>query len=181
MLCALSIPETLGPSDSGGRLRRWEAALYLTSNCASTPVAALSSNVFGTRYELLLDASVQPYEERGAAGGGGAGGGGGGAGGGPGGWLGGARRDKPQELASVLYKTKLRGFMRPRRCAHAVSVHMSCARHFWRRGGGFSTSQHSHSSLQVVRATVQEEAGALFAFGPANHTRPTLDLGQEKG
>ncbi len=32
------------------------------------------------------------------------------------GWLGGARRNKPQELASVLYKTKLRGFMRPRRC-----------------------------------------------------------------
>ena len=101
----------------GGRRRRWEAALYLTSNCASTPVAALSSNVFGTRYELLLDASAQPFEERAAAGG--AGGGGGGGGGGPGGWLGAARRDKPQELASVLYKTKLRGFMRPRRCATA--------------------------------------------------------------
>jgi len=87
--------------------RRWEAALFLTSNCASVPVAALSSNVFGTRYELSLDASVHPFE--GAA----PGSGGGGAGGG---WLGAPRRDKPQELASVLYKTKLRGFMRPRRC-----------------------------------------------------------------
>ncbi len=72
------------------------------------PVAALSSNVFGTRYELSLDASVHPFEGAAPAGAGGAGAGGS--------WLGAPRRDKPQELASVLYKTKLRGFMRPRRC-----------------------------------------------------------------
>lgn len=85
--------------------------------------------MFGTRYELSLDASVHPFGDRcaavrcggGAGGGGEAGGGGDGAGGGAtGGWLGGARRSKPQELASVLYKTKLRGFMRPRRCAPAA-------------------------------------------------------------
>ena len=72
--------------------------LYTTADCASPPAAKLQSNVFGTHYELVLDPSVSPFE-------------------GP------HARDaegrlfgKSGSLMDVQYKTRLKGFMRPRRC-----------------------------------------------------------------
>ncbi len=71
--------------------------LYTTADCASPPAAKLQSNVFGTHYELVLDPSVSPFE-------------------GP------HARDaegrpfcKSGSLMDVQYKTRLKGFMRPRR------------------------------------------------------------------
>ena len=73
--------------------------LYTTADCASPPAAKLQSNVFGTHYELVLDPSVLPFE-------------------------GATARDsegrpfcKSGSLMDVQYKTRLKGFMRPRRCA----------------------------------------------------------------
>ena len=72
--------------------------LYTTADCASPPAAKLQSNVFGTHYELVLDPSVSPFE-------------------GP------HARDsegrpfcRSSSLMDVQYKTRLKGFMRPRRC-----------------------------------------------------------------
>ena len=36
--------------------------LYFTGDCAGAPAGRLLSNVFGTRYELALDASVLPWD-----------------------------------------------------------------------------------------------------------------------
>ena len=72
--------------------------LYTTADCASPPAAKLQSNVFGTHYELILDPSVVPFEGPNAVD------------------LEGRPFGKCESLMDVQYKTRLKGFMRPRRC-----------------------------------------------------------------
>lgn len=87
--------------------------LYFTSDCTSAPAAKLQSNIFGTHYEMMLDSSVNAFDKSWeadrrdscAAGSGQAGCGGRGSGG--------------DSLVEILYKTRLKGFMRPRRCSTA--------------------------------------------------------------
>ena len=75
--------------------------LYATADCALPPAAKLQSNVFGTHYELLLDPSVVPFEGPGATD------------------AEGRPFGKCESLMDVQYKTRLKGFMRPRRCPTA--------------------------------------------------------------
>ncbi len=91
-------------------LRRWETVLYFTSDCASAPAAKLQSNIFGTHYDMTLDPSVQPFDKSwgdnksdrdGSRSAGGSG------------RAAGSRRG--ESLVEILYKTRLKGFMRPRR------------------------------------------------------------------
>ena len=86
--------------------------LYSTADCALPPAAKLQSNVFGTHYELNLDPSVVPFE-------------------GP---CGADSEGRPfgkcESLMDVQYKTRLKGFMRPRRCSppslRALLSHCTC-------------------------------------------------------
>ena len=71
--------------------------LYLTANCTSPPAAKLQSNVFGTHYELILDPSMLPFEGVNATD------------------AMGRLFGKCESLMDVQYKTRLKGFMRPRR------------------------------------------------------------------
>ncbi len=84
--------------------------LFLTADCKSAPAAKLRSNVFGTHYELKLDPSMLPFDHD-WSGGGGPGRDGAGSGNKAGGALG-----RCETLVDVQYKTRLKGFMRPRRC-----------------------------------------------------------------
>ena len=77
---------------------RWQTVLYATADCALPPAAKLQSNVFGTHYELILDPSVGPFEGPGATD------------------ASGRAFGKAGSLMDVQYKTRLKGFMRPRRC-----------------------------------------------------------------
>ena len=90
--------------------------LYFTGDCGGAPAGRLLSNVFGTRYELALDPSVRPWGDQGNGRGGAgcAAGGGRGKEGTPA--TGGGGGAKP--LVDVQYKTRLKGFMRPRRWAN---------------------------------------------------------------
>ena len=93
--------------------------MYFTAACDGAPAARVQSNVFGTRYALCLDPSVRPFSTDGdtsapwhARGGPAT----------P--WASdaasprrsGVRQRGPAPLAEVQYKTRLKGFMRPRRC-----------------------------------------------------------------
>ncbi len=71
--------------------------LYSTADCALPPAAKLQSNVFGTHYELILDPSVVPFEGLSATD------------------AEGRPFSKCESLMDVQYKTRLKGFMRPRR------------------------------------------------------------------
>lgn len=77
--------------------------LYSTADCAAPPAAKLQSNVFGTHYELILDPSVVPFEGPQATD------------------AEGRPFGKCEALMDVQYKTRLKGFMRPRRCDPARS------------------------------------------------------------
>ena len=77
--------------------------LYSTADCALPPAAKLQSNVFGTHYELILDPSVVPFEGPSATD------------------AEGRPFGKCESLMDVQYKTRLKGFMRPRRCVNACS------------------------------------------------------------
>lgn len=120
-------------------LRRWETVLYFTSDCASAPAAKLQSNIFGTHYDMTLDSSVQPFDKSWAAEGGrersrSAGGSG----------RSGSRRES---LVEILYKTRLKGFMRPRRFAlNALTAfqHVPCAFHNRTRSPLLSSSLSMH-------------------------------------
>ena len=87
-------------------LCRWETVLYFTSDFKQAPAARLQSNIFGTHYEMALDPSVRPFDES---------------------WEDDERKRGPQRgsrasrnqregLVEIVYKTRLKGFMRPRRC-----------------------------------------------------------------
>ena len=71
--------------------------LYSTADCALPPAAKLQSNVFGTHYELILDPTVVPFEGPSATD------------------AEGRPFGKCESLMDVQYKTRLKGFMRPRR------------------------------------------------------------------
>lgn len=84
---------------------RWETMLFLTSDCKSAPAAKLRSNIFGTHYELKLDPSMLPFDHEWSAQGA----------------MGGKDDGRQphcrcETLLDVQYKTRLKGFMRPRRC-----------------------------------------------------------------
>jgi Tub family len=83
--------------------RSWECSIYLNQRCVGTPCARLKTNLLGTRYELL-PAGMKPFQAAAAAG--------------DGSGAAGARQrsDMPKILAVVHYKTRIKGFMRPRRC-----------------------------------------------------------------
>ena len=78
--------------------------LFTTADCASPPAAKLQSNVFGTHYELILDPSVVPFEGPNAVD------------------LEGRPFGKCESLMDVQYKTRLKGFMRPRRCTSFLRI-----------------------------------------------------------
>ena len=78
--------------------------LYTTADCASPPAAKLQSNVFGTHYELILDPSVVPFEGPNAVD------------------VEGRPCGKCESLMDVQYKTRLKGFMRPRRCTSFLRI-----------------------------------------------------------
>ena len=78
--------------------------LYTTAECASPPAAKLQSNVFGTHYELILDPSVVPFEGPNSVD------------------LEGRPFGKCESLMDVQYKTRLKGFMRPRRCTTFLRI-----------------------------------------------------------
>lgn len=89
-------------------LCRWQTMLYSTADCALPPAAKLQSNVFGTHYELILDPSVVPFEGSSAMD------------------AAGRPFGKCESLMDVQYKTRLKGFMRPRR--YHIAKHLShCA------------------------------------------------------
>lgn len=80
--------------------------LYFTTDFKQPPAAKLQSNIFGTHYEMALDPSVRPFDES---------------------WEDGDRkkglhrgsrasRSQRESLVEIVYKTRLKGFMRPRRC-----------------------------------------------------------------
>ncbi|BDA50150.1 Tubby-like F-box protein 9 [Coccomyxa sp. Obi] len=90
---------------------RWETVLYFTSDFKQPPAARLQSNIFGTHYEMALDPSVRPFDES---------------------WEEGDRkkknlhrgsrasRNQRESLVEIVYKTRLKGFMRPRRMKVAL-------------------------------------------------------------
>ncbi|CAL8465340.1 g4875 [Coccomyxa elongata] len=89
---------------------RWETVLYFTTDFKQPPAAKLQSNIFGTHYEMALDPSVRPFDES---------------------WEDGDRkkglhrgsrasRSQRESLVEIVYKTRLKGFMRPRRMKVAL-------------------------------------------------------------
>ncbi len=76
--------------------------LFLTADCKSAPAAKLRSNIFGTHYELKLDPSMLPFDHDWSAAA-------------AGGKDAGKAHGRCETLVDVQYKTRLKGFMRPRR------------------------------------------------------------------
>lgn len=45
------------------QIRRLDFKMYLTSSCIGTPCARIETNLLGTRYEVVLDSTVQPFAQ----------------------------------------------------------------------------------------------------------------------
>ena len=43
--------------------RRLDIRIYLASSCTGTPCARIETNLLGTRYEIVLDSTVQPFAQ----------------------------------------------------------------------------------------------------------------------
>ncbi|KAL0018930.1 hypothetical protein WJX79_001773 [Trebouxia sp. C0005] len=76
---------------------RLDIKMYLTSSCTGMPCARIETNLLGTRYEVVLDSTVQPFAQHEAT----------------------HSHTAPMTFdklpRGVQYKTRIRGFMRPRR------------------------------------------------------------------
>ncbi|KAK9805514.1 hypothetical protein WJX72_002622 [[Myrmecia] bisecta] len=125
---------------------RWETSMYLNSGCEGKPIARVVSNVLGTRYHLSPDASAASHLsmddcpshcESGAA--------------------------VPSALGEVKYKTKIKGFMKPRRMRVSLP-HMSALAPFAPQGCSERRPSHAAAPdrpVSPVIATALSAPGAL--------------------